>query len=156
MIVAVSDTGPLIHLAEIESLDLLSVIDELLVPETVYEELQQGGLPGGLSEVTYERVEANEERSETETELDPGETAALSVATEEDAVLLTDDLAARRAGKDAGIDVHGSIGVIALAFGREMVDHADAVARMRALQHETSLFITDAVVDRGIEQLHEE
>lgn len=34
--VAVADTGPLIHLAEIDALGLLETIDELLVPETVY------------------------------------------------------------------------------------------------------------------------
>jgi hypothetical protein len=32
---AVSDTGPLIHLVEIDSLELLSAFDTLLVPETV-------------------------------------------------------------------------------------------------------------------------
>ena len=30
--------GPLVHLAEIDSLELLSTFDTLLVPETVYEE----------------------------------------------------------------------------------------------------------------------
>jgi len=33
---AVSDAGPLIHLAEIDSLELLAAFDTLLVPETVY------------------------------------------------------------------------------------------------------------------------
>ncbi|MFB9808614.1 hypothetical protein ACFFQF_27255 [Haladaptatus pallidirubidus] len=41
-IVAVADTGPLIHLAEIDALDLLTAIDELLIPETVYAELEEG------------------------------------------------------------------------------------------------------------------
>lgn len=35
-VAAVSDAGPLIHLAEIESLEQLSVFDTLLVPATVY------------------------------------------------------------------------------------------------------------------------
>jgi hypothetical protein len=33
---AVTDAGPLVHLAEIDSLELLSTFDTLLVPETVY------------------------------------------------------------------------------------------------------------------------
>jgi predicted nucleic acid-binding protein len=32
---AVSDAGPFIHLAEIDSLELLTTFDTLLVPETV-------------------------------------------------------------------------------------------------------------------------
>jgi predicted nucleic acid-binding protein len=37
---AVSDTGPLIHLAEIDSLELLSTFNTLFVPETVYKEVE--------------------------------------------------------------------------------------------------------------------
>lgn len=39
-VVAVSDTGPLIHLREIRSLELLDAFDRLYVPETVYDELE--------------------------------------------------------------------------------------------------------------------
>lgn len=153
MIIAVSDTGPLIHLSEIDPLCLLAVVDELLVPETVYEELQEGGLPDALAEMEYERVEVNEDGLETVDELDAGEAAAVAIAADENAVLLTDDLTARRTAKNEDIEVHGSIGVIALAFGRGMLDCRDAAARMRALQQETSLFVTDAVVERGIDLL---
>ena len=63
---AVSDAGPLVHLAEIDPLELLSAFDTLLIPETVYEEIERGGVPDGLS---YEPVEADEEKVESE-ELD--------------------------------------------------------------------------------------
>lgn len=60
---AVSDAGPLVHLAEIESLELLSAFDTLLTPATVYEAIERGGVPDGLS---YEPVEADEEKVESE------------------------------------------------------------------------------------------
>jgi hypothetical protein len=47
------------------------------------------------------------------------------------------------------------VGVIVLAFTRGKIDRQTAVDRMRALQAETSLFVTDAVVERGIELLGE-
>ena len=78
---AVSDTGPLIHLAEIDSLGLLSTFDTLLVPETVYEEVDAGGVPEGLADLSYELVEADESRIGAE-ELDAGERAALTIADE--------------------------------------------------------------------------
>ncbi|WP_253737258.1 nucleic acid-binding protein [Halohasta salina] len=150
-VAAVSDTGPLIHLAEIESLELLSVFDHLCIPQTVYEELQRGGLPDRLASLDFELVEAGPEQATSS--LDAGERAAIAVANERDFVLLTDDLAARETAADTGIEVHGSIGVIALAYSRECISKSDATSLMRALQNETSLFVTDAVVERGIRML---
>jgi predicted nucleic acid-binding protein len=92
---AVSDAGPLVYLAEIGSLELLSTFDTLLVPETVYKEVEAGGVPDGLADLSYEIVEADESRVGTE-ELDAGERAAIVVAEERGVVLLTDDLAAER------------------------------------------------------------
>jgi predicted nucleic acid-binding protein len=152
---AVSDAGPLIHLAEIDSLELLAMFDTLLVPETVYKEVDAGGVPDGLADLSYELVEADESRVGSE-ELDAGERAAIAVAEERGVFLLTDDLAAREAAFDAGVEVHGSIGVIALGYGRGLLDRDEAASRMRALQRETSLFVTEAVVERGIRMLAEQ
>jgi predicted nucleic acid-binding protein len=152
-IVAVADTGPLIHLAEIDSLDLLTAIDDLLIPDTVYEELEEGGIPTKLSDLGWERIEVVDP-IDSSAELDAGERAALAVALErDDTVFLTDDLAAREFAQDQNIEVHGSIGVIALAYHRDIVPSSEAASLMRSLQTEASLFITDAIVERGIELL---
>lgn len=152
---AVSDAGPLIHLAEIDALELLTVFDTLVIPETVYEEVERGGLPDEISDLPYELVEANEE-SLTSEALDAGERAAITVASERELTLLTDDLDAREAASDSGIEVHGSIGVIALSYAQGILDKEQAVSRMRTLQRETSLFVTEAVVERGIRMLDEQ
>ncbi|WP_144796799.1 nucleic acid-binding protein [Halorubrum depositum] len=151
---AVSDAGPLIHLAEIGSPELFAAFDTLLVPETVYNEVETGGVPDELDALSYELVEADGSRVGAE-ELDAGERAAIAVAEDRGIVLLTDDLAAREAASDAGVEVHGSIGVIALGYGRGLFDRDEAASRMRALQRETSLFVTEAVVERGIRMLDE-
>jgi predicted nucleic acid-binding protein len=152
---AVSDAGPLIHLAEIDSLELLATFDTLLVPETVHDEVEAGGVPGELADLSYELVESDESRVSGE-KLDAGERAAIAVAEEQRVALLTDDFAAREAAFDAGVEVHGSIGVIALGYGRGLLDRDEAASLMRALQRETSLFVTEAVVERGIRMLDEQ
>ena len=152
---AVSDAGPLIHLAEIDSLELLSKFDTLLVPKAVYKEVEAGGVPGELADLSYELVESDESRVSGE-ELDAGERAAIAVAEERGVVLLTDDLAAREAASDVGVEVHGSVGILALGYGRGLLDRDEAASRMRALQRETSLFVTDAVVERGIRMLDDQ
>lgn len=151
---AVSDAGPLIHLAGIDSLELFSIFDTLLVPETVYQEVDAGGVPSGLADISYEHVETDERRVGTE-ELDAGERAAIAIAEDRGVILLTDDLAAREAASDADIEVRGSIGIIALGYGRGLLDRDEAASRMRALQRETSLFVTQAVVEHGIQMLDE-
>ena len=47
----VSDAGPFIHFAEIDSLELFSTFDTLLVPETAYEEVDIGGAPDELADL---------------------------------------------------------------------------------------------------------
>lgn len=154
MIVAVADAGPIIHLAEIESLSVLSAVDELLIPQTVYDELEAGTVPTGLDDLSYDVVEADP--AALSIELDPGETAALAIATDRSAVLLTDDLEARDAAAELDIEVHGSIGIIVLAYTRDRISKSRAIDLMRTLQSETSLFITDAVVERGVELLEDD
>ena len=56
---AAPDTRPLIDLAEIDSLDLLSAFGEMYIPGTVYQELEAGDVPKGLNELRYELVEPN-------------------------------------------------------------------------------------------------
>lgn len=153
MILAVADAGPIIHLDEIDALSLLSVVEDLLIPQTVYQELEAGTVPLALESIEHELVEAD--TTNLDVDLDPGETAALAVASERAAVLLTDDLAARDAANERDIEVHGSIGVLVLAYTRGELEKSEAAELMRALQTETSLFITDAVVERGISLLDE-
>lgn len=151
---AVADAGPLIHLDEIDAFNLLSTIDTLLIPQTVYQELETGGIPQALETVEYDLVDTEAEES-SQSRLDPGETAALSIATDREAVLLTDDLEARDAAKEANVEVHGSVGIIVFAYSRGQLSKPEAVTLIRSLQTETSLFITDAVVDHGIKLLEQ-
>ncbi len=101
------------------------------------------------------RMNSDESRVGSE-ELDAGERATIAVAEERRAVFLTDDLAAREAASNAGVEVRGSIGILALGYGRGLLDRHEAASRMRALQRETSLFVTEAVVERGIQMLDEQ
>lgn len=104
---AVSEAGPLIHLAEIDSLELLAAFDTLLAPETVHDEVEAGGVPGELAHLSYELDESDESRVSGE-QPDAGECAAIAVAKEQGVALLTDDFAAREAASDAGVEVYGS------------------------------------------------
>lgn len=148
VITADADGGPSIQLDLIDALNVLSVHDELLVPRTVLAELEAETARSSLDELEDELVDAD--HSDLGADLDPGETASLAIANERNAILLTDDLAAREAVTELGVEVHGSIGVIVLAYRRCELMESSAVDTMRALLTETSLYVTDAVIERGI------
>jgi len=153
-VTVVLDAGPVIHLDQIDSLELLSAFDKLILPEKVHEEISAGDMPSELENLELERIES--EDVEVFDDLDEGESSALSIARNvDDAVFLTDDLDARQKAKDLGIKVHGSVGVVAFGCRRGRLDFDEAADKMRALQEETDLFVTDVVVERGIEMLEE-
>ena len=116
------------------------------VPETVYDELERGGVPDEFEELSFERLEPDELQPET-TELDPGERAAMAVANERGTVLLTDDLAARDAAVEHSIDVHGSAVVRLRANGVIPAYIGWAVVK----DHRASEAVTFDGFDRGFE-----
>lgn len=149
---AVADTGPLIHLAEANALALLERLGEILVPQTVYEELRAGGVPAAFEALDSERrvVDGSDDHWP---ELDAGESAALTLAERVDGMLLTDDMAARRRADEAGVEVHGSIGVVLTAYADGRLDGDEAIDRVRALERESTLYLSEPLVSRAIQRI---
>lgn len=145
----VADTGPLIHLAQADVLSLLELTGEVLVPETVLDELEHGPTDFSGLEFCVERV--NIDIESVYPHLDAGETAALVVCTERDAILLTDDLDARNTATDEGIEVHGSMGVVLHGYSQGALS-ADAAKRtLRELKRDTNLYLSTPLIEHAIE-----
>lgn len=142
----VADAGPLIHLEQADALSLLELIGELLVPKTVLDELEGG--PTDVSELqfTTEQVDIDS----VYPQLDPGETAALVVCTEHDALLLTDDMDARNTAKEEGIEVHGSVGVVLYGYSQGALTEEAAKRTLRELKQDTSLYLSTPLIEHAI------
>ena len=145
----VADTGPLIHLAQADVLALLELTGEILVPGTVLAELERGQTDISEVEFAGERVTVSTES--THPHLDPGETAALVLCTERDAVLLTDDLDARNTAKEEGIEVHGSVGVVLYGYSQRALSEAATKRVLRELEQETNLYLSTPLIEHAIE-----
>lgn len=117
----VADTGPLIALARIEQLDLLSALfQQVLLTPTVLAECEarpdRGEGRAIRHALTAGRFELLAPRDALPVlGLDPGETSALALALEHDAGVLMDDKAGRAVARRLGIAVIGSVGVLVLA-----------------------------------------
>jgi predicted nucleic acid-binding protein len=159
---AVADAGPLIHLAEIDSLSLLGIFAELHIPEGVWYELARP--PTIRAELTFAKRHAFEREEVARFtadqglgKLQAGERESLLLCTRLAVpVLLTDDLAVRHAAKALGLTPVGSLGIVARAhrMGRLSGDTAERL--LRQLATVSSLYVTPTIVDLAIERLRAE
>jgi predicted nucleic acid-binding protein len=128
----VCDAGPLIHLDELACIPLLDDFDEVLVPEQVWQEVAQHR-PTALNHpdvvlhqinVTVSARTAFQALAKS-LSLGYGEQAALTLMqAHPDAILLTDDAAARLAANTLGYQVHGTVGILIRAIRRHQNSRA--------------------------------
>ncbi len=157
----ICDAGPLIHLDELNCIDLLRDFAEVQVPETVWLEVQRHR-PSALRRrgVRWNRIsnppEAAAELAElTQTFLlDAGESEALRLMQENlDAIFLTDDAAARLVAQRLDYEVHGTIGVVLRALRRGQRTKRQILNLLRALPRKSTLFIERRLLNSIIEQI---
>ncbi|WP_022836913.1 hypothetical protein [Salisaeta longa] len=160
---AIADAGPLIHLHEIGCLSFLQLFSVLHVPDAVWNEtVGQGRVPPHQIE-SLDNVLRHAERGqdvqafidqESLDDLQYGEQACLwLLAQQEDSLVLTDDLAVRDAVKERGGTPVGSLGIVVRAYRAECIDLDRAERLLRRLHEDSTLFVTEAIVDLAVEQL---
>lgn len=160
-LVAVADTGPLIHLAEVGCLPLLAIFDELHVPEGVLREAQRpASIHSELSRASRHTLVSKEldefAAKQGLQKLHGAERESLLLCWKLGVVvILTDDLAVRQAAKALGLIPIGSLGVIVKAHRLGRITREEAVIHLRRLATVSSLFVTPAIVELAIELLEE-
>ncbi|MCP4668463.1 MAG: hypothetical protein GY849_19130 [Deltaproteobacteria bacterium] len=164
-IAAVSDAGPLIHLAEIGCLSVLAVFDRLHIPEAVCLEASKHKGKAFLKQIlglgNAERHSLPQSKvsrfiHENDLEkLDFGERECLYLCVKIGTpVLLTDDMAVREAAKVLHVTPVGSLGAVVRAYRMNQVSLPEAERYISDLHAISSLFVTRAIVDLALEQLH--
>jgi predicted nucleic acid-binding protein len=146
--VVIADAGPIIHLDELHSLDLLADFDKVIVPDTVWNEVERHR-PQALvgSEVKLIRQRAVYFSAQVDAltpfyTLHAGEQEALHLCFEfNNSLLLTDDTAARLAAKNLGVTAHGTLGVLVRAIRQQTRSKSDVLELLRAIPAQTTLHI---------------
>jgi len=159
--IVVCDAGPIIHLDELDCLDLLADFSQVLVPEAVWHEVQRHR-PTACHHhsVTLQRVSPDapappelEALAQLLT-LHDGEWEALRLAMDHpQALLLTDDTAARVAASSLGIRPHGTIGVLVRAIRRHQRSKPEVLAILRSLPARSTLHLKRSLLDAVIAQV---
>ena len=137
----ICDAGPLIHLDEVECLSLLDDFAEVFVPEQVWQEVSHHR-PEALTKASIALTQVKvviPARSSFQAlvkslSLDLGEQAALTLMQiYPDAILLTDDAAARLAAITLGHQVHGTIGILIRAIRRQQMSKEEILSILQGL-----------------------
>lgn len=151
---AISDTGPILHLCEINRLEVLRVFDQLLIPRMVADELRLYRLDplhlGGEVRVCIMPV-SEQNRTEVLIEesgfLIHSADAEVFILSREDGFrmpVLTDDLALRRRLETHSTVVVGSIGVLVRAYRMNLLQRGGLESTVDALFDESSLHLSHA------------
>ena len=72
-----------------------------------------------------------------------------------DALLLTDDTAARLAARTLAIEAHGTLGLLVRAIRRHQMAKAEVLERLKEIPLRTSLHIRPALLAEVIERVAE-
>ena len=157
----ICDAGPLIHLDELGCLDLLADFQTVLVPDQVWQEVEYHR-PGALEQpdvkLQKKRMvllkDASFQSLVWALALDIGEQAVLSLAgSYPNAILLTDDAAARLAAETLSYRVHGSIGILLRAIRRRQRTHDEVLTILRNLPAQSTLYIRPGLLREIIAQV---
>jgi predicted nucleic acid-binding protein len=148
-------------LAEIGCLDLLQDFQTVLIPEQVQEEVSRhrpDALVASRLSVRYVPVEISTDPHFKAIvkafSLDSGEQAALSLMDRDpNALLLTDDAAARLAAKALGFRSQGSLGVLLRAMRLGRRTKAAVLAALRDIPSRSSLYIRATLLNDVIEEV---
>jgi predicted nucleic acid-binding protein len=118
--VVICDAGPILHLDELNSLNLLSDFTTVLIPKAVWQEVENHRPQAFQSAISnFSRINVEITASEPvqalskALSLGAGEQQAIAAAHQrKDVILPTDDAAARLAAESLQVIVHGTIGIL--------------------------------------------
>ena len=140
---AVSNAGPLIHLAKIGRLNLLkNIFNEIIIPETVKVEVIDKGKEKGkpdaflIDAVNWIRIvddPSNADQLAEKVGIHRGEACAILLAKSLNVPVLLDDSDARKFALGLGLEVVGSVGIIIRAVKLGLISKEEGLKDLEKL-----------------------
>lgn len=160
-ITVVCDAGPIIHLDELNCLDLLCEFEEILLADTVWEEINQHR-PLALEKIRLSLIRCSGEYPTNEPlhtlcrifSLDAGEVEALAITEKSPmAMFLTDDASARLVAEQMGFKVHGTIGILIRSIRKGKRTSEQVLSILEDIPEKSTLFIKPSLLKEVIRKL---
>ncbi len=161
---AICDAGPIIHLDELNCLDLLCDFQEIVLGDIVREEVKHHR-PGALKKPNIHFMRASQKYPEGDLlramckifTLDAGEIEAFAIIEKNPgALFFTDDASARLVADRMGFKVHGTIGIIVRAIRRELMQPEQVLQILSEIPSKSSLHIRTSLLEKIIGKIKRE
>jgi predicted nucleic acid-binding protein len=160
----VCDSGPIIHLGELNCLHLLADFKEILISNIVYREIKRHRridfkkldlpvilLPGRIPDTEFLLTLCQI------FSLDAGEIEALAYMEKNpQAIFLTDDASARMVAEQMGFKVHGTMGILIRAIRRGQMEAEEVLRILEEVPSQTTLYIKPSLLDEIILKIKKE
>lgn len=146
---AVLDAGPIIHLEQINKLEILEVIDEGYTTEEVKNEVGEDIINKTNLDVETLNGSSKDRAKHISSRygIDLGESTVIALSTQINSELIfTDDLDARKTAKPLDLEPHGTLALVTRAYSENLVDKNEANQIVDSLYRDSSLFITKDLV----------
>lgn len=162
--VIVSNTGPLLHLNQVEAPHLLHLLGNVYVPHEVLKELVRLSPQRGWEDLAVVDIQPPFARQAQQWMdagyLDKGEAAAIALAKQIGCQwFLTDDARARVFARALGLEVHGTLGVVIACASLNLITVVHAQQLVSRLYRESSLWLSARIFEeatRSLERLAED
>lgn len=155
---AISNTGPILHLLEIDMIKSLKIFKAVYIPDEVHEELRKNKIKLTKNIKVLKLHSKFKDIAQLlggQYFIDLGEAEAISLAIQEKINLfLTDDLEARVVAKEYDLEVHGTVGILLMAFKKKIIDRKTTIRKVKGLYEKSSLFITKDLVNYIINEIN--
>lgn len=153
---AVLDAGPIIHLEQIDRLELLEVISSSYITEEVRDEVGKAIIQKTDLEVKDLEASSKDRAKHLSSKhgIELGESTAIALGKQLGLnYIFTDDLDARKTAEKVNLEPHGTLALITKAYSKNIIDREEAEKIVDSLYRDSSLFITKDLVKWTKEQI---
>ena len=150
-----SDTGPILHLYEVNQISLLNLFSKIFISSCIKEELLRHKIERLPKNVELQNINKDQVALLSERySLDDGEASVIWMCKSFNIpILLTDDLNAREVAKSLDITSVGTIGIIIRNFREKKISREDAARALKDIFDNSSLFITSQLINNAIDEI---
>ena len=160
--IVVADAGPVIHLDEVDALDLLSDFGTVHITQTVWDEVlrHRPDLPSACPWLTIHAEDLPEVSTvgvlARALGLHRGEISALLLCRLMSAeLLLCDDSAARLAAESLGFRVRGTLGILLRSLRRGLREKEEVRSLLLAIPTDSTLHIRHSLLEEIIREVEQ-
>lgn len=152
---AVFDTGPFIHLQEIQQLNLLDLFETIFTTREIIEEWNNS-VP--LSNISVRDLTSTSKDFAQyiieKYKLHLGEATGISLCRQEKIVLFfTDDLDAKETAHSLGLEPHGTLAILLRSLRKDLLTKQESIDLIESLYTQSSLFFTKDLKDWTIAEI---